>query len=398
MRMMQNSFTQIVSIGLVVSLFTGCSTVGLRDPVVSDRHVRTEHETIQAPGRAAASVRQSGTMLHVKAKHACEARSQDVVARTTRRERYIEKNENYTYAFYLYGGLSSVGGTYSIVDSRSSNPFSVTPGDDEAKRRSDANFQLGMGVFLAAMGVAMLSIAIVDTVRGSGTTEDTEEVTLSPEVSTVPCPGNAPYGNVRVDVMLGNSVAEVGLTNERGVLYVDLDVALDAAIVPDPKAAISVLVKGTTVGEIDSMPLYNKREERAWRSLNPAACLEPSTVRGCEPFEEFLNRFGDSSYAVQAIEVLEKGRAGILRIARQTEEEEAWAKINPTLCTNGTAVQSVSEAEAACDVVERHLARFPGGVHAAQASEALRKGRARIAVLKAGRRRGPVVVPESGGI
>ena len=162
---------------------------------------------------------------------------------------------------------------------------------------------------------------------------------------------------------------------------------IDTAPMPDQKAPMSVIVDGTKLGEIDSTPLYRKRWDRAWRSLNPATCLEPSTVLDCKPFEVFLTQFSDSCYASQAREVIENGRVGMQRVARQTEEEEAWGRLYPTLCSDATALQSVSEAEAGCDAVERHIARYiaryPRGIHAAEASEVLQKGRG-----KAGERQG----------
>ena len=283
---------------------------------------------------------------------------------------------------------------FFIVDSRRNSPVLISdPPEEGAVLNADG--ELGIGIFAAAAGAAMLTVAIVDSVRASGSTERTEYVT-DPPSSTVPCPG--PYANATVGIRFRDDTevgrAAVGKTNALGTLDVDLDVALESSIIPDPNTAITVLVNSTKVGEFDSAPLYKKREERAWSSLNPEACLNPSTVQDCVPFEEFLAKFGDGSYATQAREVLARGKAGMRRI----EEEEAWATFDSKLCSTGTLHQSVDEAEAACNAVMNHLIRFPGGVHAAEASETLRKGRARIDLLNARRRRTPIVIPESGGL
>ena len=396
MKTARGSIVQVICFGIALGLLTNCAPIGQRNPRVSDQLQRSERESVSVPDGVTATIRQSDTMLHVDAKHVCEVHSKQVWVSTTVFENYNASPQTTWWAAAL-GVASAATGVGLIVDSQ--NMY-----DSDRNSRTyneyDRSGQRGAGIGLSFLGGVLLTAAVVDIVRANGTTESTKEYT-SKAVTDSPgqCSGIAQYANATVGVKLGNGVAVVGATNKRGVLDVDLDTALHPATVPDPKRAIAVLVNGTEVGKIDSRPLFKKREERAWRALDPATCLEPSTVHDCEPFEEFIVQFGNGAHATQAREVIERGNAVVQRIEREGAEEEAWARLDPELCSTGTVIQSESEAEAACRAVERHLARFPRGLHASEASEALTQGRARIAVLRARRQRPPpVVVPESGGI
>jgi len=274
----------------------------------------------------------------------------------------------------LLGGLGAAVIVDPSIVKTSTNGVEDEDGGSEGGKRA-----LGVGV--AAVGGLLLVSALVDVIRASGTTEYVEEVALDPTDSsgTVQCPSDKTrYANGTVHVTLGEESYEVGKTNARGLLDVDLDDVIDAAVIPEARGRIAILVDGNEAAQVSSAPLFKKRERRAWASLRQGACMEPVTATACDPFVEFLAQYPDGAHAAKARAILEIGQPETRRLA----EANAWAELDTAACATGSKSQDIVTVESACALVESFLRRFADGAHAGQASDALEKGKARIARLQ----------------
>jgi hypothetical protein len=180
---------------------------------------------------------------------------------------------------------------------------------------------LGFGIPLAALGVTLAVAALSGVVRASGGQEQVEYTSVDEGVvdARVPCRGPAHpavYEPVAGKVAgEGTAAVPLGRTDERGRLQLDLGMVPPDVVkaAPEPKT-MTLLVHGAEAGEVSLSGAAHAIEERALFA-----------------------------------------------------EEQAWSSADVARCVAATAL--------GCLALEKYLEAYPDGHHAAEARDALARGK-----------------------
>lgn len=353
-----------------VSAFSasGCATVGLADPIVTDRVTATPQRYEPREG-VHGTVNIQSTRLQVDASRSCDLVEKPEIARKTVRER---RNETPTrdWLFFAGGVLAAGAGTVLLVDSSSTyatdtssttyNPYG--PGTESA-----------VGLGLIGVGAALLVVPTVDLFRAAGSAETNETVEGSPRTvkERVACPSKPAVGS-SVTVALGGWSSPAGKIGADGKLSLNLvDVVPVAAIIGNAPTTATIAVDGTTVGTVPTGPVRAAHEDAAWKLLDRPRCSEPSSIDACAEVEGFLRSFPAGAHEAEAREVLTTAEPKLERL----RDEKDWASASSPTCAR-------PKEESACEGVDRYLAQRPAGIHATDA-----KKLARDAALVLGRLR-----------
>lgn len=376
---------------LVVS---GCASIGLGPGKTEDQVIRVEKDSMPVKSGLASKLSVEGTEISVTTKRLCNYRDRRTVRRTTTRER-VNESQGTDYAL---GGLGLVAigtGVGFVVDAKSVHPNEKNSQNYNPVGPDNARM---IGYGLIGTGAIATTIAIVDVVRSEGEDVDVEEIQLDPEVTqrNVACK-NAPYPDARVvgkltaipvreglwldRALVGPQEIELGRTNERGLLQVDVAELLPAnlVLVPD-KTTMDIFVKEQKLGTVDLARVFQRRRDAAWKSVDLNACREPSSSTACDSVKKYLDHYPEGKRASEAEQVLAKAQE---RLARHADDE-AWnqAQADVAGCTSGP-VDSPSGVDALCSRIENYASKFPSGAHTQQARAALKKASDRRAKLQA---------------
>ncbi len=351
---------------IVAPILPACATVGYAEARNEDVPLKRGREEVPQDQGALARVFQDGTTLTVTAARACDIRETATVRRTARRDRI---NASPTLDWVLGGlGVGAVGAG-AIVYADASK---VHPRDDTSREYNPVgpdNARLAGGALVVA-GAALASVALVDAVRTSGEEQETSVVELPGETvsRSVRCKRH-PLVGAPVALALPGAKAPIpsGQTDAAGKLTVRLEQVLQDDSAAGATGEASVLVAGAKAGTISLAPLQFAVEEAAWKGLYKEGCSNPQSVDACKPVEDFLRRHPDGKHAQEARLLLGEAAPAI----QGRRDEEAWRGVDPDACSEPKELSSV---ELACSLVRRYLADFPQGAHAAAARAALKKG------------------------
>jgi hypothetical protein len=273
------------AVGLAV-LSAGCATIGLEAPVTHDQRLKSFHIEVPLEGEAVVEVEQVGTDVVLDAKKTCRVEDRRSVRRTTTQER-TNAAPGVDWVYGIAGGVATGLGTGVIVDAQ----LNVAPTQQISQSYNPigpTNATL-IGVALAAAGVGMLVVPIVDATRASGSEEKVDVLDLKGEVieARKPCFKGALESKVvtgrfmiarrtKYEHVDEPKSVDLGTTNGDGQLEIDLT---DAATDADPSANASdmtLLIDGVEVGKVDLTPLFHKWEAAAWEGLDRQRCFLPS--------------------------------------------------------------------------------------------------------------------------
>jgi len=104
-------------------------------------------------------------------------------------------------------------------------------------------------------------------------------------------------------------------------------------------------------------------EEAEWNAADPTECKVPATVDACDAVRAYLVKHPQGKYASEASRTL---AAGAPTLERLRKDDNAWENAGSIECR----AQKTREA---CVGVEVYVAKFPAGMHAAEAKRLLGK-------------------------
>lgn len=100
-----------------------------------------------------------------------------------------------------------------------------------------------------------------------------------------------------------------------------------------------------------------------WHAADPTACKVPATIEACDAVRAYLVKHPKGTYAAEASRTL---AAGAPTLERLRKDDNAWENAGALECRR----QRTREA---CVGVEVYVAKFPAGMHAAEAKRLLAK-------------------------
>ncbi len=163
-------------------------------------------------------------------------------------------------------------------------------GEESASPRDAA---IITGSLALVIGVPLLTMAIVNSVRLADREEYLDEEVEQVSRRSVPCEKGERLANARVIGMVRNRRLNLGRTGDDGRLEIDLDEAISSKLMErEPPSEIGILVRGREAGTLDISPYVEKQTELAWQDA-----LEDGTA---EALEEFAERYPDSKRKTEA--------------------------------------------------------------------------------------------------
>ena len=164
---------------------------------------------------------------------------------------------------------------------------------------------------------------------------------------------------VTVDVMaaqpLGQLHAEYkgyegGPPDEESIGSMVLDFAHSPRVVAFAKQRSTAAVEATS-------------DDAEWNAADPTACKVPATLEACDAVRAYLVKHPQGKYAAEASRTL---AAGAPTLERLRKDDNAWESAGAVECRT----QKTREA---CVGVEVYVAKFPAGMHVAEAKRLLPK-------------------------
>lgn len=355
-----------------VFVTTGCATVGLGSPTVTDRVTATpQHYEPREGVQGTASL--EATRLQVEASKSCDLVEKPQIARNTVSERRNE-TPGRDWVFFGAGVLAAGGGTALLIDSSSTFASDKTSTDYNPYGPDAAR---AAGFALVGVGALLLVVPTVDLFRTSGKVETNEAVDGPPRVvkEQVSCPSKPAVGS-SVAVAVGSSSFPVGQLGPDGKLVINLVDAIPPTAVTGTGAPTTgaVTVDGKSVGSIPIASVRVAHEEAAWKSLDRGRCAEPSSTEACKEVEAFLKSFPGGQHEAEVRQTLTTAQPKLERL----QDEKDWGAASSSACSR-------PKEESACEGVERYLSQRPAGVHAADAKKLTRDAAPVIARLRAQR-------------
>ena len=349
---------------------SGCATIGFSNPRFEDTPLQTTKEQVPTPEGHFVAAKQTGTTVSIVAKRACDVRESTTVRRRTRAERV-----NQSAALdWTFGGLGlglAASGAVILVDSSKVYP------NDASARQYNPMGPTGariLGASLAAAGVALATVAVVDAVRASG-----EQQT----VGTATVPGNVvergiqcakyPLAEAIVTLRLSgrDEPLDGGVTGPDGSLTIDLERVVPPGTSFGIRDSVQLVVAGEPAGAATLDGLYAAREGNAWQSLSTDACVKPKSSGACNAVRVFLMQYIEGAHAAEARALLAVATPTIERL----KGEEVWRNLDSMGCT-GLDDRDADQVATACAAIKGYIDQFPNGQHLGAAAEMVRTGAA----------------------
>ncbi len=306
---------------------TGCSEIRVRTvpEVVSETSLGTRTETVIGP-LVTAKVENDGPVPRLAVTRMCEKHAVRDVSRTVRYARY-DANARGTRNLGIAGGaLTAAGVLLSALPAMPAN--------------TDHTADLGAGIPIAGLGLALAASAIAGAAKATGHEEKEELTTV--DLGTVepakPCKGAANGEEVMGQLKgVRSPVLLMGRTDEEGKLALDLAriPARDLAAAPAPKT-LSLFVHESLVAELALPDLERAAEEQAWSRADVQGCISAMTDEACRPLEEYASAYPQGHHAGEVSAALD--RAAALRRARREADTAALLALSERQARSNAAV------------------------------------------------------------
>jgi len=357
-----------LTLGLGALGSTGCATMGIGPPVVTDVPKGVEYRSI-GNGSSDGIVTQDGLRVSVRVAQHCNVMRIDKIERTT-----IRKHENLTPQNDWWAGIGGAvliaAGAVAIA-----KPATVQPSDGSASLeevRAGGYAMVGLGALLAA-------VPVIDYVRANREAEHNVQHVEEPGPLVqhdIRC-GAPPEGTELTSRGPEGRIISLGRTDPRGLVSANLDEVVPAAWAFSKDARLTVHLGDRPLGEIALKELYAHREAAAWQLAESSACRTSLDVTACDAQADYVSRFPDGAHAAEARQSIEDASAR----RRVAADDAAWAQLDTRACRT-PAKQDPTIIEEACAPIERYLAEYPDGRHAETARDTLRPAQAILARLE----------------
>jgi hypothetical protein len=291
-------------------------------------------------------------------------------------------------AWGLVGGSLLGVGTALTVDS-----FGVGATDASGRVFNPVgpDVALGLGVGAIALGAGLLTIPIVDAVRGAeGREEHRPYEERGKSLAKLEACGKrrAPKGAVQVPTDSGVDLSFDGdpqpwawrdvTPASVGKFEVNLETVVPAAVLKRNvrPASLRLGLGGEVIATIDPAPVFATLDNRAWEALAAARdrCQKPDSLDDCDDIRAYATSHPASVRATDARALLAAAQPTFTAL----RDDAAYSAANADGCKK-------AETESACGGVEKYLKAWPTGRHAKDAEAALRTGKPKVDRLVAKR-------------
>lgn len=328
-----------------LALLSGCAEIQYGEPKTVDTTLlRREHAVVRSSSRFTAGYEQIQNEIQISLTWNCDLVEQRHVRNTVHRKK---ENRMLLPELVLLGAGMIPAGIGAGVLADSPNVYD----NNRNARLYNPSGQAGAiagGIALVAWGVAMMSVPLVDVVRGFGVDESFTEADEQGDViqPNVPCLGpSMPVSGMTILGRTQNDTFVLGTTGGGGSLRVDLAQVVPARIFNGQfqPNTIDIVANGRKLGEANvrgllpfillkqGMPLAatEDSDEKLWGISNRGAC---ELKQDCSGVQRYLQMLPNGRHAAEARSLIEAFRKGPgLQMAAPTPEEKAKCKLE---CVN----------------------------------------------------------------
>jgi hypothetical protein len=314
---------------LVAVAAHGCATIQPGPPTVERRHISTRTQTQKVTGQPKAQVVQDGTTATFRVFQACTLFEREVeTVEVVQRSELENRTPAVDQTAAVIGGVLMGVGIYGIADANAiaSRSEDSSLSDPDKVRQASA---LTLGV-----GAALLSIAVVDVVRASGSEETTSRQEVPGHLTSTgdACP-DVPAPGLKISAIIRRRRVPLGTTDDKGLLSLNLLEVLPPTGTDDLKIR-TILEGGREIGTLDVVPLAKEWELMSWNRAKDAVCQD-SADEGCATLESFVQAFPSGDHAPSA---------------RKTLASAIWRRVSVAEC--------MYSSDPGCDDLRRFASTF----------------------------------------
>lgn len=371
---------------LLLATPSGCAEIKLGPPKTTTRVLGRTTEEVPR-NTAYIVVRETEPKLSLSVGRACDQIEIATVRQVTSRERTNAKPST-DWWLGVTGALTAGIGVWTVADAKNVAPNDTTGREYNSLGPGGAE---ALGYSAIGVGGAMLTVAIVDAIRASGSDTKVGKPTQERTVKRRGvCSGNPAWTNASVSLRsVSLRAAEefpLGKTNMRGRLTVPIDDVLPDEIYWPPSKEFDIVVDGRPASRIKLESTFARRERSAWQALRKArrVCERGQDWDSCGPVADFVDQFPNGAFTQKAGALLQVARAKLREQERQVEMVRVMTEAYGDLDSRcGLAkFETKDEAFAFCAAHQRFQSDYPWSPKLTEVTADLERAQRRLDYIR----------------